>query len=171
MTNKDFYIRLYYVNITVIMINTIKQFFVKNIKSSPDSPEKVSEHSLQLATAALLIEMMRADAKIGDDERKAITGSIRLKFEISEEESDTLLKLAEGEIQNSTGYYEFTSLINKGFTYEQKVKVVEHLWEVAFSDADLDKHEEHMVRKIAGLIHVSHKDFIDSKLRVRDRRR
>jgi len=152
------------------MINTIKQFFVKNIKSSPDSTENVSEHSLQLATAALLIEMMRSDTKIGDDERKAISNSIRLKFEISEEETDTLIKLAEGEIQNSTGYYEFTSLINKGFTYDQKVKVVEHLWEVAFSDAELDKHEEHMVRKIAGLIHVSHKDFIDSKLRVRDRR-
>ena len=79
------------------MINTIKQFFVKNIKSSPDSTENVSEHSLQLATAALLIEMMRSDTKIGDDERKAISNSIRLKFEISEEETDTLIKLAEGE--------------------------------------------------------------------------
>ena len=152
------------------MINTIKQFFVKNIKSSPDSPENVSEHSLQLATAALFVEMMRSDSNIDDVEQKAITDSIRSKFDISEEESDTLIKLAEGEIRNSTGYYEFTSLINKGFTYEQKVKVVEHLWEVAFSDKELDKHEEHMVRKIAGLIHVSHKDFIDSKLRVRDRR-
>jgi len=67
----------------------------------------------------------------------------------------------------ATGYFEFTSLINKGFSYEQKVKVVEHLWEVAFSDASLDKYEEHMVRKIAGLIYVSHKDFIDAKLRVK----
>ena len=114
------------------MINTIKQFFVKNIKSSPDSPENVSEHSLQLATAALFVEMMRSDSNIDDVEQKAITDSIRSKFDISEEESDTLIKLAEGEIRNSTGYYEFTSLINKGFTYEQKVKVVEHLWEVHF---------------------------------------
>ena len=153
------------------MINTIKQFFNKHMKPAPDRTEEVSEHSLRLATAALLIEMMRADSNTDDDERKAVTNGIRRKFKISEEETDALLKLAEGEIRNSTGYYEFTSLINKGFTYEQKVKVVEHLWEVAFSDEELDKHEEHMVRKIAGLIHVSHRDFIDSKLRVRDRLR
>jgi len=78
-----------------------------------------------------------------------------------------LLQLAEEEIWKATGYYEFTSLINKGFTYEQKVKVIEHLWEVAFADAELDKYEEHMVRKIADLIHVEHKDFIDAKLRVK----
>lgn len=144
---------------------------MSNIKSSPGSGEEVSEHALQLATAALLIEMLRADAKRGSEEWDSVARSLRSKFNLSDDETDNLLALAEGQIQNATGYYEFTSLINKGFTYEQKVKVVEHLWEVAFSDAELDKHEEHMVRKIAGLIHVAHKDFIEAKLRVRDGRR
>ncbi len=153
------------------MIRAIKQFFVKNIQPSPDSSDRASEHSLQLATAALLIEMMRADSKISGDERNTITKSIRSKFDLSEEETNTLLQLAEEEIQKATGYYEFTYLINKGFTYEQKVKVIEHLWEVAFSDAVLDKYEEHMVRKIADLIFVEHKDFIKAKLRARDRGR
>ncbi len=153
------------------MINTIKQFFEKNIKPASEKPEKVSEHSLQLATAALLIEMMRADAKISEHEQKTIVNSIRSKFNLSEEETDTLLELAEEEIRKATGYYEFTSLINKGFTYEQKLKVIEHLWEVAFADADLDKYGEHMVRKIANLIYVSHKDFIETKLRVRNRKK
>jgi uncharacterized tellurite resistance protein B-like protein len=57
--------------------------------------------------------------------------------------------------------------MNKGFSYEQKIKVIEHLWEVAYADNILDKHEEYMVRKIAGLIYVSHKDFIEAKLRVK----
>jgi uncharacterized tellurite resistance protein B-like protein len=130
----------------------------------------VSKHSLQLATAALLIEMMRADAKVSEDERRTITKTIRAKFKLTEKETDALLQLAEKEIQKSTGYYKFTSLINKGFTYEQKVKVVEYIWEVAFADTELDKHEEHMVRKIANLIYVSHKDFIETKLRVRKKR-
>ncbi len=151
------------------MINTIKQFFEKNLQTSPESSEEISEHSLQLATAALMIEMMRADAEISDEEQNAITDTIRSKFVLSAEDTDTLLKLAEEEITNSTGYFEFTSLINKGYTYDQKIKVVEHLWEVAFSDAVLDKYEEHMVRKIADLIHVSHKDFIEAKLRIRNR--
>jgi uncharacterized tellurite resistance protein B-like protein len=115
--------------------------------------------------------MMRADAKMSEHEQKTIVNSIRSKFNLSKEETDTLLELAEEEIRKATGYYEFTSLINKGFTYEQKLKVIEHLWEVAFADADLDKYEEHMVRKIANLIYVSHKDFIETKLRVRNRKK
>ncbi len=114
--------------------------------------------------------MMRADTKISEHEQKTIVNSIRSKFNLSEEETNTLLELAKEEIRKATGYYEFTSLINKGFTYEQKLKVIEHLWEVAFADAGLDKYEEHMVRKIANLIYVSHKDFIETKLRVRNRK-
>jgi len=151
------------------MVSAIKQFFEKYINPSPDIPDRVSEHSLQLATAALLIEVMRADAKISEDERRTVTNSIRSKFKLTEEETNALLQLAEEEIWKSTGYYQFTSLINKGFTYEQKLKVIEHMWEVAFADADLDKYEEHMVRKIANLIYVSHKDFIETKLRVRNK--
>jgi len=149
------------------MVVTIKNFFEKYIKPSPDKQDVVSEQSLQLATAALLIEMMRADAEVSEDERRTITKTVQSKFNLSEEETNTLLQLAEEEIRKVTGYYEFTSLINKDFTYEQKVKVIEHLWEVAFADAELDKHEEYMVRKIADLIHVEHKDFIDAKLRVK----
>jgi len=149
------------------MINTIKQFFDKNIKLPNKSPEKLPEHSLHVATAALLIEMMRSDASVSEAERETITNIIRLKLALTAEEINELLKLAEEELWKSTGYYEFTSLINKGFTYEQKIMVIEHLWEVAFADAKVDKHEEHMVRKIADLLYVAHKDFINAKLRVR----
>ena len=149
------------------MVNAIRQFFEKHVKSNYGGPDKVSEHSVRIATAALLIEMMRADAKISENEQRTITNTIRSKFGLNEEETGALLKLAEEEIREATGYFEFTSMINKSFTYEQKIKLIEHLWDVAFTDAILDKHEEYMVRKIACLIHVSHKDFIEAKLRIR----
>lgn len=152
------------------MVSVIKQFFEKYIKPSSASSDKVSEHSLQIATAALLIEMMRADSKVSEEERRTVAKTIQLKFKLTEEETNTLLKLAEEEIWKSTGYYEFTSLINKGFTYEQKLKVIEHLWEIAFADTELDKYEEYVVRKIADLIYVEHKDFIETKLRVRKKK-
>lgn len=151
------------------MVNTVRNFFKKYVVSSPEDRDNVSEHSLQIATAALLVEMMRADSEITDDERKAVTKKLQSSFGLSEEEINAMIKFAEEEILKATGYYEFTSLINKGLSQEQKVRIIEHLWEIAFSDSLLDKHEEHMVRKIAGLIHVSHKDFIDAKLRVRKR--
>lgn len=151
------------------MVNTVRNFFKKYVVSSPEDRDNVSEHSLQIATAALLVEMMRADSEIKEDERKAVTKKLQSGFGLSEEEINAIIKFAEEEIGKATGYYEFTSLINKGLSQEQKVQIIEHLWEIAFSDSSVDKHEEHMVRKIAGLIHVSHKDFIDAKLRVRKR--
>jgi uncharacterized tellurite resistance protein B-like protein len=149
------------------MIGTIRQFFEKHIQSSPDSSEGRSEDSLRLATAALLIEMMRADTEISEEEKTTIKKIIRSKSGLSDKKIADLIKLAEEEIFKATGYFEFTSLINKGFSYEKKVHVIEHLWEVAFADTTLDKYEEHMVRKIAGLLYVSHKDFINAKLRVK----
>lgn len=151
------------------MLNTIRQFFETHINLPNKSPDKLPEHSLHVATAALLIEMMRADTSVSEAERETITNILRLKLALTGEETCGLLKLAEEELWRSTGYYEFTSLINKGFTYEQKVLVIEHLWEVAFADAEVDKHEEHMVRKIADLLYVDHKDFINAKLRVRNK--
>jgi uncharacterized tellurite resistance protein B-like protein len=153
-----------------LMVGIVKQFFDKHIKPASDTPSKGSDHSLQIATAALLLEMMRADSKISDEELKTVTEALQSKFSLTEDETGSLIKLADDEISKSTGYYEFTSLINKGFTYEQKLKVIEHLWEVAFADTKIDKYEEHMVRKIADLIYVEHKDFINTKLKVRDRK-
>jgi uncharacterized tellurite resistance protein B-like protein len=149
------------------MVTAFNKFFKKYIKPSAAGSDEVSEHSLQLATAALLVEMMRADAEITIDERRMVMSTIMTRFHLTEEESDVLLQFAEEKIREATGYYEFTSLINKGFTYEQKVGVIENLWEIAFTDKYLDKHEEHMVRRIADLIYVEHKDFIDAKLRVK----
>ena len=152
------------------MVSIVKKFFDKHIKPASDTTDRGSDHALQIATAALLLEMMRADSKISDEELKTVTEAMRSKFNLTEEEIGSLLKLAEDKIWESTGYYEFTSLINKGFSYEQKLKVIEHLWEVAFADTQLDKYEEHMVRKIADLIYVEHKDFINTKLKVRDKK-
>jgi len=149
------------------MITAFNKFFKKYIKPLAAGSDVVSERSLQLATAALLVEMMRADAEITVDERRMVMSNIMARFHLTEEESNALLQFAEEKIREATGYYEFTALINKGFTYEQKVRVIENLWEIAFTDKYLDKHEEHMVRRIADLIYVEHKDFIDAKLRVK----
>jgi len=149
------------------MINTIKQFFNTYIQQPDENSNAPSEHALQIATAALLIEIMRADGSTQKDEEQKIVGTIRSRFALTEEESKALIHIAENEVWKSTGFYEFTSLINKGLPYKDKVKVIENLWEVALVDTRLDKYEEHTVRKIADLIYVAHKDFIEAKLRVK----
>ena len=151
------------------MIKTIRQFFNTYIQQPDEKHDSPSEHALQIATAALLIEMMRADGTTHKDEELKIVKTISSRFDLSDEESKALIHIAEDEVWKSTGFYEFTSLINRGLPYKDKVKVIEYLWEVALVDTHLDKYEEHMVRKIADLIYVDHKDFIEAKIRVKKR--
>jgi len=151
------------------MFNSFKHFFDSSIKPERVTAKEVTDRSLQLATVALYIEMMHADREVTDEERAKVSELIHKKFDLSQEETDDLIRLAKEETKQSLSYYEFTTLINKGFTLEQKIRIIENLWEIAFVDGHADNHEEHMVRKVAGLIFVEHKDFIDAKLRVRDR--
>jgi len=149
------------------MDQVFKEFIKNYMKLSPAESGGLSEHSIRIATAALLVEMMRTDGNISDDEQASVEQIIKTKFGLAEEEAKALLKVADDKLWKATGHYEFTSLINKECTYAQKVKIIEHLWEVAFSDKKLDKYEEHMARKISDLIYVSHSDFIQAKLKVR----
>ena len=151
------------------MLSTLKKIYEQFIQPSSDKTDEVSEHSIRVATAALLIEMMRADGCVSEDEKRAVMQTIQSKFNLTEEETKSLKEIAEEKIRKSTDYYEFTSLIHKGLSYEQKVEVIAHLWEIAFTDKHLDKHEEYVVRKIADLIYVEHRDFIEAKLRVKKR--
>jgi uncharacterized tellurite resistance protein B-like protein len=85
-------------------------------------------------------------------------------FGLSGDEAVELLELAEEERSESTDYYQFTSLINDNYTPEQKIRLVELLWRIAYANESLHLYEEHLVRKIADLLHVPHSAFIASKL-------
>lgn len=149
------------------MFQAIQEFFEKRIRSTSGEPDSI-ERALQLATAALLVEVSRADHEIKDGERRVISEAVRRTFNLSEHDTDLLIHLAEEEAQTATSTHQFTHLIDKHFPIEQKVHIVELLWRVAFADADKDKHEEHLIRRIADLLHVPHREFIDAKIRARD---
>jgi len=145
------------------MLNKILQFFDNNIAAVSDANH---EQSLQLATAALFVEMIQQDGKVVAEEKRAVKTSLKQCFNLSELNTDELFNLAEAELNQSTDYYQFTQLINKYFDQPSKLKIVENLWRIAYSDNHLDELEEHMVRKIAELIHVPHRHFIQTKLKA-----
>ena len=146
------------------MLNQIKLFFDKHI--ALPAPEQVTEESLHLACAALFIEMMYMDDKTRAEEQDMILKSVRDIFSLSVEEAKTLISLATQQRKQATDYYQFTSLINKGFTQEQKTTLIKKLWKIAYADGELDKYEENMVRKMADLLHVPHLEFIKTKIQV-----
>lgn len=151
------------------MLRAIQRFFNSRIDPGHSDVRKADEHRLQVATGALLVEMMRADLEVTAKERAVVVAALQSKFELTPEETSELIELAESEADDSIDHYQFTSLIKHGYSREQKRKVVEYLWAIAFADATVDKDEEYMVRKIADLVGVSHQEYIEVKLEVRAR--
>lgn len=153
------------------MLGNIKRFFEKSLSSEKVTggvtTDKVTEHSLRLATAALLIETTRADHHVKEEERDTVIRALRKGFDLTESEIDELIILAEEEVKEAISLFQFTHLIDKGFSYERKKEVVRYLWQVALSDDEMEKHEVHLIRSIADLLHISHSDFIAAKQEAR----
>ena len=149
------------------MLAAIKAFFEEHIALySPYSPQDEG-HRLRVAVAVLLAEVVRMDEEIAEAERAQVLASIAEKFELDAKEAAELIALAEEEAREATDFYQFTAQINLTFSPAQKVKLIDHLWRVAYADGTLHKYEEHLIRKVADLLHVPHEKFIATKLRVR----
>lgn len=149
------------------MIRAIQQFFENRIRAQAEGGDATArEHALQLATAALLIEMTRADFQTNPEEHGVVLRTVQRTFRLGAEETEELVRLAEQEVDEAVSLYQFTNLIDKHLPHERKVQVVEMLWQVAYADGVKDMHEEYLVRKIADLLHVSHRDFIRTRHKV-----
>ena len=147
------------------MLKSIREFFDRNIAQGAPTADR---HSVELATAALLVEVVRSDAQIAPSEQLAVMHAVRDKFNLSEEEAQAILRLAEEEVRTANDYYQFTSLINRHFDQQHKQHIIELMWRVAYADAELAAHENHVLRRIAELLHVTHADYIAAKMRARD---
>ena len=146
------------------MLSSIKRFFDSNLTAATEAGSPVDqERAYQLATAALFIEMTRADHDVKSVERDAVRQAVGRAFELDSEQTKELITLAEQEADAAISLYEFTRLINRHLDAKQKEHVVELLWHVALADGEIDKYEDHLVRKVADLIYVPHLSFIRAK--------
>jgi len=151
------------------MISSIRKFFDKNLHLDNNTSNFDKQARLPLATAALMFELMKTDSLIDQRETQTLLQVLRSTFELDEEKLEEIVALADEESRQSTSLYEFTSLINADYGYDERVQLVENLWKVAFADQHLDRHEDHLIRKVADLIYVRHSDFIRTKLAVKSR--
>ena len=149
------------------MSTTIRKYFETRIAIEAPSTTSIN-NKLKLATAALLIEISKADHHVHENEKESITNALSTSFGMSSEETKEIIELADQEVNKSISIYEFTRLINENYTMEQKKHVIGLLWQIALSDDHLEALEEHLIRKTAGLLHVSHEDFINEKLKAKE---
>lgn len=125
------------------------------------------DHALRLSTATLLVEVVRADYDEDMAEGKAVFDLLRGFFDLSDDETRLLIREAELEADHSVSLQSFTRVLHERLTLAEKRSVVEMLWRVAMADSRLDKHEDHLVRKVAGLLYIPHSDLIRIRNRVK----
>lgn len=142
------------------MWNLVRDLFITPDDESPDA----SSNRVELAAASLLVELMRADHEVSEDERAAFLDAVERALNIKPTQVSALVDEALSAADSATSTYEFTSLINDNYSPAQKASLIEAMWRIAYADGDLDKYEEHLIRKVAELTYVSHKDFIRLKL-------
>ena len=147
------------------MINKIKAFFAKNVIEIDDS----SLRGDQLATAALLIEVMVIDGNLGEDELASISNTLSQMLELRAEQVDELILLSRDEVAEATSLYQFTREINTHFDHDKKMTLMTAMWRVAFADGHLDKYEEGIIRRVADLLHIRHSEYIQCKLTARNK--
>ena len=154
------------------MLQALARLFLP-LPDAPGSPAAGADRdqACRIAGAALLVEMSRADHEVSAVERSAIEGALRHVFELEPAAVADLYRMAERHADDATSLYEFTRLINEQFQPAEKENLIELLWFVAFADGRLDKYEEHLVRRVADLVYVSHGAFIRAKHRALARSR
>ena len=145
------------------MIKRIKDLLSNFSKQEEDiAEEKIS--SLDKACSALLIEVAYADKIFDESEIISLKESLKETYNIDEQIIDELISDAKKTIDESTSLYEYTRVVNDEFDYSDKLELLSRIWKLAFADGNLDKYEDHLIRKISDLIHISHSDFIKIKL-------
>ena len=144
------------------MLNKITVFF-KNVLDT-DNSETQSELSIEIACAVLLCEVMRADSIFTEKEQDELSTILTKQFNLTEQEVSTILEQAFELSENASDFYQFTSKLNQHYSLDERIKIVTLLWQVAYADGDLANIEEHIIRKIADLLHLRHSEYIATKI-------
>ena len=147
-------------------LRALKNLFEQGLTDARDSDHARARHGRELAVAALLVETLRADHRVEEAERDAVRRALRQVFDLDAGEISVLVDAASEQVEAATSLYEFTSIINERFEHAEKVQIVEQIWRVAYADGELEKHEAHLVRRIADLLHLRHREYIGAKLRA-----
>ncbi|MDB5881418.1 MAG: TerB family tellurite resistance protein [Ramlibacter sp.] len=150
------------------MLSSLKEFLDSFTGPSEAQSAQEAERAVRLAAAVLLVEVMRADPANTPAERAAVVAGLRERFSFADDEVARLVDLAQAEAEHANDYYRFTSLLNERFSQPQKIALVEAMWQVAYADAHLDANENHVISKLAELLHVTHGEYIGAKMRAKE---
>lgn len=147
------------------MIDSIREWISGG---RPDDGGEIGgrQNELRLALTALLIEAAFSDDRFDNTERVVIAGLIERRFNLSHSGARNLLAAAEATASEAAELFHFTRIINERLSFEQRVELIEMLWEVAYADGVLDEYEDSLLRRVGGLIYVPDRERGMARQRV-----
>ena len=149
------------------MINIVKKFFSKDTGKNVQIQGEEGNHDITVATCALLLEISQIDGEFSEQEREHILAILKRNFGLTEEFARALMETSAKELEGSVDLWKFTNLINKNYSREEKIGIIETVWRIAYTDGRLDKHEDYLVHKLANLLRLEHRQLIEAKLRAK----
>ncbi len=150
------------------MFGVIKNIIKGNKSGMNQESQEDREQRKHVAAGVVLLEAAHVDEDCSEEELEHIVATLKDKFDLSDDCVNDLLDLAHTDRKESVDLWQFTNHINKHFTPDEKMAVMEDVWRIILLDGKLDMHEDHYAHKLANLFHLSHSQLIAAKLKARE---
>ncbi len=148
------------------MLKKIADFFSNNISVKEDDQPIDVDHHIRVATCALFIEMASIDDEFDEVEKNRIASHFKDNFDLTDDEINQLFNLAKEELSSRVDLWGLTNLINQHYSPDQKLKVIEMIWEVIYADGELSAHEDYLVHNLYKMLNLQHNQMIEAKMKV-----
>jgi uncharacterized tellurite resistance protein B-like protein len=143
------------------MIKWLKDLF-NDIENTPKQQD--SNH----VVAALLLEVARADDHIHTSEKALLENVLLALTKLPLADVKTMMEQAQKTVEDAESIHKFTQHINLHYSLENKLNLLLQLWQMAYADGEIDRYEEHIIRKISDLLHLRHSEYIQCKLNAKN---
>lgn len=147
------------------MLERIRKF-LKNDGNGDNDAGDPQKDELQLAVAGLLVEAARQDGDFDEAERATIARLLQEKLALNAEETNALIELADAKADEVLDLWSFARVVKNRFDHEERIGMIEMLWEVVYADGVLDDYEANLMRRMSGLIYVSDRESGDARKRA-----
>lgn len=150
------------------MLKILQDLFDTLMPISSGTDPQAEERALRLATAVMLVEVMRAEPGLHPGERAAVVVALRENFNLGLDEADRLTELAQTTAAHASDLFAFTERINAHFDMPHKLRMIDQMWRVAYADGRLGDYERHVMWRVADLLHIPQGAYVLAKIRARD---
>ena len=144
----------------------LKKYFTKTSDDATAAESVRTSRDVRIATCALLLEIANIDGRFSESEKKSVVEILQDSYQLSAEHATALMKAADEQLEKSIDLWHFAKLINENYSTEEKIRIIEMVWQIIYTDGKLDKHEDYLAHKLANLLRLSHEQLIEAKLKV-----